>query len=42
MQKVKRVSGEIEYSQPILKTDYIYNIITYGKMKHKQIYLSSQ
>ena len=36
MQKVKRVTREIEYSQQIFKTDYIYNVITYGKMKYRQ------
>lgn len=36
MQKVKRVTRVTEYSQHIFKTDYTYNIITYGKMKYRQ------
>lgn len=36
MQKGKRVTKVIEYSQQILKTDYTRNIITYGKMKYRQ------
>lgn len=35
MQNVKRVIRAIGYSQHIFKTDYTYNIITYGKMKHR-------
>lgn len=36
MQKISRVTIVTVYSQHTFKTDYTYNIITYGKMKYRQ------